>query len=235
VADQTPLAGSRAAAADTAEHDAPLPSGQHRAAAEPPNAIAPKDASRPPGGACVPVKGRFRLAFTSADIGEVIQQASRWDCRNVAYAPSVTKGTITLVSNTLVTVDEAYAALMAALRDNDITTYRNGKYYQFIRMEEAKRSPIPTYVDDGVPTPAVDQPITRVVRLQHADADALRKVLANYVSAQGDIQSVGPDLLIVTDTGLNVRRVERIIRAVDRPGRDDLPPEDATFARGRRR
>lgn len=230
--DPTPLVAARAVAADRAEPVAPAPRGKDAVAAGGP--IVPKDPSRAPGGECVPVKGGLRLDFASADIGEVIQQASRWDCRNVAYAPSVATGKITLVSNTLVTVDEAYAALLATLRANDITTYRNGKYYQFIRMEEAKRSPIPTYVDDGVPTPAVEQPITRVVRLQNADSDPLRKVLANYVSAQGDIQSVGHELLIITDTGLNVRRIERIIRAADLPGRDELPQDEGKIARGKR-
>jgi general secretion pathway protein D len=71
--------------------------------------------------------------------------------------------------------------------------------------------------------PAVEQPVTKVLRLHYADADQLRGVLGNFTSPQGaDIQSIPPDVLIITDIGLNIRRIERILEAVDRAGAGDL-------------
>ncbi|HEX7624163.1 MAG TPA: type II secretion system secretin GspD, partial [Anaeromyxobacteraceae bacterium] len=45
----------------------------------------------------------------------------------------------------------------------------------------------------------------------------------NFTSPQGaDIQSIPPDVLIITDIGLNVRRIERLLEALDRPGSGEL-------------
>jgi general secretion pathway protein D len=172
---------------------------------------------------CVPLKGRFMLTFNKADVVDVLEQASRWTCRNFVYTEDVARGKITLLSKTPVTADEAYAAFLAALNSNNIAIYATGRYYKLIRVADSKKNPIPTYTREGADTPANEQPITKVIRLRYADADQMRGVVANFLSPQGaDIQSVPPDMLIVTDIGLNIRRVERILESVDRAGAGDL-------------
>jgi len=174
-------------------------------------------------GKCVPMQGRFLLAFNRADIVDVLEQASRWTCRNFAYTDDVARGKITLLSKTPVNADEAYAAFLAALTANGIALYPSGRYYKLARMADAKKAPIPTLLDDGSEAPALEQPVTKIVRLKYADPDQLRGILGNFMSPQGaDIQSVPPDVLIVTDIGLNLRRLERLVEAIDRPGGGDL-------------
>ena len=174
-------------------------------------------------GACQPLQGRFLLAFNKADIVDVLEQASRWTCRNFAYTDEIARGKITLLSKTPVTADEAYAAFLASLTTNNIAVYQSGKYWKLVRIADAKKTPIPTLLDDGSEVPAQEQPVTKLIRLRYADPDQLRGVLGNFTSAQGaDIQSIPPDMLVITDIGLNVRRLERIIEAVDRPGSGDL-------------
>jgi general secretion pathway protein D len=171
---------------------------------------------------CVPLKGRFMLTFNKADVVDVLEQASRWTCRNFVYTDDVARGKITLLSKTPVTADEAYAAFLAALNSNNIAVYATGRYYKLIRVADSKKNPIPTYTGEGA-TPANEQPITKVIRLRHADADQMRGVVSNFLSPQGaDVQSIPPDMLIVTDIGLNLRRVERILESVDRAGAGDL-------------
>jgi general secretion pathway protein D len=173
------------------------------------------------GDRCVPLQGRFMLAFNKADIVDVIEQASRWTCRNFIYTDEIARGKITLLSKTAVTSDEAYAAFLAALAANNISVYPTGKYYKLIRTADAKKFPIPTYTD-GARAPGVEQPVTKVIRLQSADADQLRGILGNFISPQGaDIQSIPPDTLIITDIGLNLRRLERMIDSIDRAGAGD--------------
>jgi len=83
-----------------------------------------------------------------------------------------------------------------------------------VRTGDAKKTPIPTYTSDGSETPASEQPITRLIRLKYADADQVRGIMGNFISPQGaDLQSIPPDTLIVTDYGLNIRRIERLVRA----------------------
>jgi general secretion pathway protein D len=75
---------------------------------------------------CVPLQGRFLLAFNKADIVDVLEQASRWTCRNFAYTEETARGKITLLSKTPVTAEEAYAAFLAALTANGIAIYPSG-------------------------------------------------------------------------------------------------------------
>jgi general secretion pathway protein D len=172
---------------------------------------------------CVPLQGRFMLTFNKADIVDVLEQASRWTCRNFVYTEDVARGKITLLSKTAVTADEAYAAFLAALNSNNIAVYATGRYYKLIRNADAKKNPIPTYTDGESGTPANEQPLTKVVKLQYSDADQLRGILGNFISPQGaDIQSIPPDTLIITDIGLNLRRLERIIESIDKAGAGDL-------------
>lgn len=174
-------------------------------------------------GRCVPLQGRFMLSFNKADIVDVLEQASRWTCRNFIYTDDVARGKITLLSKTPVTSDEAYAAFLAALSANNITIYSTGKYYKLGRSPDSKKLPIPTYTDPESGVPATEQIVTKVIRLQSTDADMLRGVLGNFISPQGaDIQSIPPDTLIVTDTGLNIRRIEKMLETIDRPGGGDL-------------
>jgi general secretion pathway protein D len=71
--------------------------------------------------------------------------------------------------------------------------------------------------------PATEQIMTKVIRLQSTDADMLRGVMGNFISPQGaDIQSIPPDTLIITDTGLNIRRIEKMLETIDRPGAGDI-------------
>jgi len=172
---------------------------------------------------CVPLQGRFMLTFNKADIVDVLEQASRWTCRNFVYTEDIARGKITLLSKTPVTADEAYAAFLVALNTNNIAVYATGKYYKLIRTADAKKNPIPLYTDSEAGTPANEQPITKVLRLSFADADQMRGIVSNFVSPQGaDVVAIPPDMLIITDIGLNIRRIERILEAVDRAGAGDL-------------
>ncbi|WP_242346934.1 type II secretion system secretin GspD [Anaeromyxobacter terrae] len=202
----------------------PAAQGQNGRPARP--AAAPQQPQQPqtfrPAERCVPMQGRFMLQFNKADIADVLEQASRWTCRNFMFTEDVARGKITLLSKTPVTAEEAYAAFIAALNSNNISVYPTGKYYKLVRTADAKKNPIPTYTGDQT-TPYSEQPITKVIRLSFADADQLRGVMGNFISPQGaDIQAIPPNMLIVTDIALNIRRIERLIEAIDRAGAGEL-------------
>jgi len=172
---------------------------------------------------CHPLEGKFLLAFNKADIVDLLEQASRWTCRNFAYTEEVARGKITLLSKTAVTPEEAYAAFLSALNANGIAIYQAGKYYRLVRIADAKKTAIPTLVGDDSEYAPVEQPITKLFRLHYIDPDQLRAVLGNFTSPQGaDIQTIQPDILLITDIALNIRRIEKMLEALDRPGSNDL-------------
>lgn len=189
-------------------------------------AASPAPAAGPPTtrgeGRCQPLQGRFMLTFSKAELIDVLEQASRWTCRNFIYTDEIARGKITLLSKTTVNADEAYAAFLAVLSANNIAIYPTGRYYKLVRAGDAKKVPIPTYTGDRSQTPALEQPITKLIRLSSGDADQMKGILSGFLSPQGaDIQSIPPDLLIITDIGLNIRRLEKMIEAIDRPGLGD--------------
>jgi general secretion pathway protein D len=203
----------------------PAPAAPQRPAAQPPASSEGQGEATitAVGDRCVPLQGRFMLAFNKADIVDVLEQASRWTCRNFIYTEDIARGKITLLSKTPVTAEEAYAAFIAALNSNNITIYASGRYYKLGRSPDSKKMPIPTLTDPDSPTPSTEQMVTKVIKLQSSDADMLRGVLGNFISPQGaDIQSIPPDVLIITDMALNIRRIEKILDTVDRPGGGDV-------------
>jgi general secretion pathway protein D len=207
-----PVAGPAAAATP------PRPAEAAQAAPAGPQVAPPKTDAK-----CVPIRGRFMLSFAKADIVDVLEQASRWTCRNFIYGEDVAKGKITLLSKSPVTADEAYAAFLAALSSNGIALYQTGQYWKLVRTADAKKTPIPTYTTDGAATPATEQPITKLIRLKFADADQMRGIMGNFISPQGaDLQAIPPDLLLLTDSGVNVRRIEKLIESIDKVGGGDL-------------
>jgi len=200
---------------------APAPSGPSRAEVQ----LAPGQAggTARADATCTPLTGKFLLAFNKAEVVDLLEQASRWTCHNFAYTDEVARGKITLLSKTPVTPEEAYAAFLSALNANGIAIYQSGKYYRLVRIADAKKTAIPTIVDGTVEYAPVDQPITKLFRLRYVDPDQLRAVLGNFTSPQGaDVQTIQPDILLVTDVALNIHRIERMLEALDRPGANDL-------------
>jgi general secretion pathway protein D len=181
----------------------------------------PAGAMRPTDARCTPLSGRVMLNFDKTDIVDVLQQASRWTCRNFIYTDDIARGKITLLSMTPVTADEAYAAFLAALTSNNIAIYPTGRYYKLARAADARKTPIPMLAgEEG--TPGTEQPVTKIIRLRYADADQLRGILGNFTSPQGaDVQALPPDVLIITDLGVNLRRLEKLIESIDRAGSGD--------------
>ena len=215
-ANAPPAAAPPAAGARPGGAPAPAPGAKGAPRGSPAEALRPDTK-------CVPLHGRFMLTFNKAEIVDVLEQASRWTCRNFVYTEDIARGKITLLSKTPVTADEAYAAFLVALNSNNIAVYATGKYYKLIRTADAKKNPIPLYTDPDSGTPANEQPVTKVIRLSYVDADQMRGIVSNFVSPQGaDVVSIPPDTLVVTDTGLNIRRIERLLEAVDRTGAGDL-------------
>ncbi len=226
-----PSSGTVTQTGSTPPPPAPPP-GSRAAGAAPPGSPQTADDTIPPGqaggtarapGTCEPIEGKFLLAFNKADILDLLEQASRWTCKNFAYTDEVVRGKITLLSKTPVSPEEAYAAFLAALNTNGIAMYQTGKYWKLVRIADAKKVPIPTLLGDDGETPSIEQPVTKLFRLRYVDPDQLRAVLGNFTSPQGaDIQTIPPDVLLITDIALNVRRIERLLEALDRPGSNDL-------------
>src|SRR5438445_10665476 len=60
--------------------------------------------------------------------------------------------------------------------------------------------------------------VTKLFKLRYVEADQMRNVLNQFHSRASDFQIFPPDTLVISDLGLNMRRLEKLIQQLDQPG-----------------
>src|SRR3954468_5896050 len=60
--------------------------------------------------------------------------------------------------------------------------------------------------------------VTKLFKLHYVEADQMRNVLNQFTSRDSDFQIFPPDSLIISDVGLNMRRLEKLVDQLDQPG-----------------
>jgi len=169
-------------------------------------------------------RGKFQLDFNKADIADVVQTISDFTGK-LFIVPENIRGKITIVGpedgSGLVTADEAYAAFLAGLEANNWTVYPVGKYLKLVEKRAAATSNTWTYIDPGSPIPDDERVVTKVIRLHYVDTDTVSNPLKQLMSKDATLIPMPPDTLIVTEVSLNLRRIEKILAALDQPGGGD--------------
>lgn len=165
-------------------------------------------------------RGRYHMDFDKVDIIEVIKYISQWTNRNFILPDNV-RGKITIIGPADVSADEAYAAFLAALETNNLTVTPSGKFLKIVPKKDSIRTSIPTYLEDQAAVPLDERMVTKLFRLKYNESDPIRNVLQQFITREGEIVPFPPDVLIVSDVGLNIHRLERILEQLDQPGSHD--------------
>ncbi len=174
--------------------------------------------------AIVSKNGRFKLDFEKVEIADLVQSIS--DITGKLFiVPENVHGRITIIGpkhgTEWVTTEEAYAAFLAALDANNLTVYPMGRYNKIIEKRDARRKPVPTFVDPNHPIPDTEEYVTRLFRLHHVDPDTVNGLMGELVGPDGMSRPFQPDLLIVADIASNMRRLEKIVEQIDVPAGGD--------------
>ncbi|HEY6913023.1 MAG TPA: secretin N-terminal domain-containing protein, partial [Myxococcales bacterium] len=157
------------------------------------------------------------MSFDKRDLTEVIQFVSQFTQRNFIL-PERVSGKITILSNTPIPADDVWNVFVAALDANNWAVYPVGKYWKLTEKKQSSRSNIPVYIESGQEPPANEQMVTKLFKLHYVEADQMRNVLNQFTSRDSDFQIFPPDSLIISDVGLNMRRLEKLIEQLDQPG-----------------
>ena len=157
------------------------------------------------------------MNFDRRDLVEVIQFVSNYTGRNFIL-PERVSGKITILSNRPIPPDEVWNVFVAALDANNWAVYPIGHYWKLSEKKQSARANIPTYLEPGQEAPAIEQMVTRLFKLRYVEADQMRNTLNQFTSRDSDFQIFPPDTLIISDLGLNMRRLERLIEQLDQPG-----------------
>lgn len=155
------------------------------------------------------------LNFVNAEIESVVRAIGQISGKNFLLDPRV-KGTLNLASVKPVTPDQAYHILIAALRMQGFAVVEDATMVKVLPEADAKLHGGRTFGREL--RAGGDQLVTQVYPLAHASATQLLPVLRPLIAPNNAISAYAPgNILVITDYADNLRRITRIIEAVDRP------------------
>jgi general secretion pathway protein D len=157
------------------------------------------------------------MSFDKRDLTEVIQFVSQFTQRNFIL-PERVSGKITILSNSPIPADDVWNVFVAALDANNWAVYPVGKYWKLVEKKQSSRANIPIFLEKGQEPPPTEQMVTKLFKLRYVEADQMRNVLNQFTSRDSDFQIFPPDTLVISDLGLNMRRLEKLIEQLDQPG-----------------
>lgn len=115
--------------------------------------------------------------------------------------------------------EDAYGLFVSILESVGCTVVEDGTVHRVIRLAERETPSAPVV---GVGEAAEGEGlITKVFRLEHVSVSQFRPILESTVGG-GKIGAVGAleesNHLIITDTARSIKRIEKIVSEIDRPG-----------------
>jgi general secretion pathway protein D len=166
------------------------------------------------------------LNFVNADMESVIKAVGHYTGMTFIIDPRV-KGSLTLVSEKSLSKSQAFALLTSALRLQGYAVVTGDGYAKVVPEAEAKLQSSPTQVGTGGAHAKGDQIATQVYHLSYESAANLTAVLRPLISPNNSIMAnPGNNTLVITDYADNLRRLSKIIAALDAPvggGYDVVP------------
>jgi general secretion pathway protein D len=171
-----------------------------------------------------PADDRVVLNFVNADLEAVVRAIGQYTGRTFVIDPRV-KGTLTLVTERPVTRQQAYEELLSALRLQGFTLVESsdaGGAARVLPEADAKLQG-GRVVTPPAGAPRGDQVVTQVFRLQYESASNLVPVLRPLIAPNNTISAYpANNTLVITDYADNLRRLARIIEAIDSPATSEV-------------
>ena len=162
------------------------------------------------------------LNFVGADIESVIKAVGHYTNMTFIIDPRV-KGTLTLQSEKPISKAQAFSLLTSALRLQGYAVVTGDGYAKVVPEAEAKLQASPTQVGIGARSVRGDQVATQIYHLNYESAANLTAVLRPLISPNNSIMAnPGNNSLVITDYADNLRRLTKIIAALDAPVAADV-------------
>lgn len=163
---------------------------------------------------------RVTLNFSNTEIDAVVRAIAQFTGKVFIVDPRV-KGTLNLTIEQPLSPDQALGALSAALRMQGIVLVESGGVVRVVPEADAKLQG--GAVQSGPPVTRGDELVTQVFRLNYAAAASIVQVLRPLIAPNNTISAYpANNTIVVTDFAENVRRIARIIAAVDTPAGSEI-------------
>lgn len=164
---------------------------------------------------------KVQFSLEDADLPELIKVMGQLTGKRFIFGGKVRNIKATIYSPQKVTVAEAYQAFLSILETNGLTVIPHGKFLKIVETPGVVTQSTPVYGTANKNAPE-DRYVTRLHRLNSTTADEVANVLSHFKSRDGDITIYSPgNLLIITDTGTNIKRMMSIVEEIDVTGIGD--------------
>ncbi|MBI2711864.1 MAG: type II secretion system secretin GspD [Bdellovibrio sp.] len=156
--------------------------------------------------------------FPDADILDIAKTLGKLTGKNFILDKDV-KGKITIISNSPITVSDAWKAFLTSLDINGFALIPSGKYIRISRQRDARDKQLRTFT--GESSPDTDALITRVFPLKYINAEEVSRTFRSFVPANARIIPYDQtNTIIVTDTGSNITKLAKMLEILDVEGFD---------------
>lgn len=179
-----------------------------------------------------PTAPQVTLNFVNADLESAVRAVAQATDRNILVDPRV-KGVVNLVTEKPVTRQQALETLGSVLRMQGYALVEGNGFMKVVPEADAKLQGAAGIVTAVGASPASkgDQIMTQVFRLNYESANNLLPVLRPLIAPNNTITAYpGNNTLVVTDYAENLRRIERIIAAIDAPAGSDTATVTLQYA-----
>lgn len=172
---------------------------------------------------CLPLAGHaapqepLTINFVGVDVESAVKAVGQVTGRNFVIDPRV-KGSINIVSNRPMAPETAYQTLVAALRLQGFAVVEGKNVTRILPEADARSQPGPVRNTAG----SGEEIVTRVFTVRYESApqlvNALKPLVGNNQSITANAAS---NTLVISESADNLRRIERILAAIDVPRGDE--------------
>ena len=154
------------------------------------------------------------INFNNVDINVFVKFISELTGKNFVLDHRV-KGKVTIISPTKISIKEAYKVFESVLEVHGYTTVRSGKIIKIIPSPDARAKNIETKLKEEADSPE-DRIVTHLIPLKYANPNEIKRLFAPLISKSSVILAYPPtNILIVTDVYSNIKRLLKIVKAID--------------------
>jgi general secretion pathway protein D len=157
------------------------------------------------------------IDFNNVDINVFIKFMSELTGTNFVIDQRV-KGKVTIISPSKISLDEAYKVFESVLEVHGYTTVKAGEIVKIIPAPDARSKSVETRLLQEAREPE-DKIVTQLIPLKYADVVEVKRLFTPMVSKSSVLLAYSPtNTLILTDVYSNIKRLIRILGAIDITG-----------------
>jgi len=157
------------------------------------------------------------IDFNNVDINVLIKFISELTSTNFIVDQRV-RGKVTIISPSKITIKEAYKVFESVLEVHGFAAIKAGEMTKIVPSPDARSKNIETRLKQEAGSPE-DRVVTQLIPLKYASPTDIKRLFAPLVSKSSVILDYSPtNMLIITDVYSNIRRLLRILSAIDVAG-----------------